>query len=63
MISHKFDTSCLYITLPELYEPQPIALDYGSVLDEVMKQIFANSIHVRLTHTLVDKYLNNKYIC
>jgi hypothetical protein len=47
MISHKFDTSCLYITLPELYEPQPISLDYGSILDEVMEQIFANSIHVR----------------
>lgn len=45
MISHKYDTSCLYLTFPELYEiPDPIS-DFSTLLDEVAKQLYLNSSH------------------
>jgi hypothetical protein len=46
MISHKFDTSPLYLTLPEIYENPENEEEYLPALDEISKHILANAADV-----------------
>ena len=47
LITHRYDNSCLYITIPELYEIPDIIPEFTTLLDELANMINADSTNVR----------------